>query len=107
MKKRHNYLTLTMGSVVAAGGIFFASALWLDAGGPPLKEKPCGVCHSDYQKILPPNHPTLGDAAKNPCLTCHKPDPSRNEPTKFSTLIHAAHKEGGKVTLSCNACHVL
>jgi hypothetical protein len=49
----------------------------------------------------------MGDAAAKPCLACHAPDPSRAEATKFSTMIHNAHKEGGKATLECGACHAL
>jgi len=77
------------------------------AGGPPMKDKPCGVCHKDYKAIMPKGHPDVGDAAAKPCFTCHAPDASRAEATKFSAMIHKSHKEGGKTTLECGACHAL
>ncbi|HOJ52227.1 MAG TPA: hypothetical protein PLT64_07225 [Syntrophales bacterium] len=100
MGKKVGYLTIIV-------TVLILPALLLQAGGPPLKENPCGVCHQDFKKILPGNHPPIGEAAKNPCLSCHQPDEKRGEATKFSTLIHNSHKEGGKVTLTCNQCHAL
>lgn len=104
MKRRHFQRGIYLLIVVLAVTI---PAYLLQAGGPPLKEKPCAVCHKDYLKILPKSHPAVGEAAKNPCLSCHQPDKARNEATKFSAFIHNAHKEGGKVTLTCDACHAL
>jgi hypothetical protein len=75
------------------------------AGGPPLKEKPCGFCHKDYKVIMPQAHPDVGAAAAKSCLSCHTPDPTRAEANKFSAAIHKAHKEGGKTSLECTACH--
>lgn len=83
------------------------TAMTVNAGGPPLKEQPCGICHKDYKAIFPKNHPDVGAASSQPCLGCHAPDPSRAEATKFSTMIHKSHKEGGKTTLECGACHAL
>ena len=77
------------------------------AAGPPLKENPCSLCHKDFKAIAPKGHPDVGDAAAKSCLTCHAPDTSRTEATKFSTMIHKTHKEGGKTTLECGACHAL
>lgn len=96
-----------MGFVLSIAAVVMVPAILLQAGGPPLKEKPCGVCHQDYKKIMPAGHPPIGEAAKNPCLSCHQPDPKKSDATKFSTMIHNAHKEGGKVALACNQCHAL
>ncbi|MCX7981745.1 MAG: hypothetical protein N2572_02395 [Syntrophales bacterium] len=104
MKKSKKWNKMAMVMMI---GFIMLPALLSQAGGPPLKEKPCGVCHKDYMKIMPAGHPSVGEAAKNPCLSCHQPDPKRSEATKFSTMIHNAHKEGGKVTLTCNQCHAL
>jgi len=106
VKMRSGTVRILMVAVVMVA-VGMVSSLSSQAGGPPLKEKPCGVCHQDFQKILPQTHPAIGDAAKNPCFTCHKPDPDRSEATKFSTFIHTTHKEGGKTTLPCQACHAL
>lgn len=76
------------------------------AGGPPLKDNACVACHNDYSKIMPQKHPDVGTAKGNACLTCHAPDPAKNEPTKFSTELHKVH-QGGKTKLECAACHAL
>ena len=102
--KKWRMLTFGICALVVAGMVLSMTVL---AGGPPLKPKPCGVCHKDYKAIMPKGHPEMGDAAAKPCLACHAPDPSRAEATKFSTMIHNAHKEGGKATLECGACHAL
>ena len=81
-----------------------ALALSAFAGGPPMKENPCGVCHKDFKALRPKTHPDVGPA--KPCLTCHVPDPSRAEANKFSTTIHKIHK-GGKTTLECGSCHAI
>jgi len=78
----------------------------ITAGGPPLKDKPCGMCHKDPKAILPKTHPDLGADASKSCLSCHKPDPARAEANKFSTTIHKIH-QGGKTTQECSACHAL
>jgi len=96
---------VAMISVVMVLAVAFSMAVF--AGGPPLKEKPCGVCHKDYKAIMPKGHPDVGNAASKSCLACHAPDPARAEANKFSTAIHKAHKEGGKTTLECGACHAL
>ena len=74
------------------------------AGGPPLKENACGACHKDYGAIMPKKHPDMGKGA--PCLTCHTPDATRSEATKFSTEVHKAH-QNGKIKQDCSACHAL
>ena len=82
-------------------------AMAVFAGGPPLKDKPCGVCHKDFKVIMPKGHPDVGAAASNSCLSCHAPDPARAAANKFSTAVHKAHKEGGKTKQECSACHAL
>lgn len=74
------------------------------AGGPPLKANACGTCHKDYGAIFPKSHPDMGKGEA--CMSCHAPDPSSKEPTKFSTYVHKAHKEG-KAKLECSACHAI
>ncbi len=76
------------------------------AGGPPLKDNACGACHKDYSKILPQKHPDVGTGKGAACLTCHPPDPARNEPTKLSTEVHKVH-QSEKTKLECAACHAL
>ncbi|HPC86791.1 MAG TPA: hypothetical protein P5238_11020 [Smithellaceae bacterium] len=102
MKKRSNKC-LWVGGCTAVLLMVFCLTLAF-AGGPPLKENACGVCHKDYEKILPAKHPDVGKASG--CLTCHKPDPLKEEPSKFSASIHQAH-QGGKIKLDCSACHAL
>jgi hypothetical protein len=53
---------------------------------------------------MPGKHPDVGKAAA--CLTCHAPDPAKNEATSFSTNIHSVH-QGGKTKLECSSCHAL
>lgn len=92
---------------VCACGILLTYALFntvLVAGGPPLKENACGSCHKDYSTIMPKTHPDVGKGAS--CLTCHAPDPAKNEPTKFSTNTHKIHQDE-KTKLECSACHAL
>lgn len=84
--------------------ISVAFSVAVTAGGPPFKADACGVCHQDYSKIMPEKHPDVGKAAD--CLTCHAPNPSRNEATKFSTEVHKIH-QGGKTKLECSSCHTL
>ena len=74
------------------------------AGGPPLKDNACGSCHKDYNTIMPKKHPDVGKGEA--CLTCHAPDPAKNEPTKFSTEVHKVH-QNGKTKQECSACHAL
>ena len=74
------------------------------AGGPPLKDNACGVCHQDYGTIMPKEHPDVGKGVA--CMTCHAPDPARNEASKFSTEVHKVH-QGGKTKLDCKSCHAL
>jgi|GEM_PF-380242 len=96
--------------VAALSGVIIlavAFSMTVFAGGPPLKENPCGSCHKDFKVIMPKTHPDVGSAAANSCLSCHAPDPARAEANKFSAAIHNAHKEGGKTTLECAACHAL
>lgn len=81
-----------------------AVSMSIAAGGPPLKENSCGVCHKDFKEILPKDHPNTG-AIVQLCLTCHT-DPARTGPTKFSDKIHAVHRDG-KAKLECSACHAL
>lgn len=82
--------------------VIFAVVAW--AGGPPLKDNACGACHKDYATLMPPKHPDVGKGAA--CLSCHAPDPAKNEPTKFSANVHSVH-QGGKTKLECQACHAL
>jgi hypothetical protein len=92
---------------IYACGIFLICALFgmaAIAGGPPLKDKVCGTCHKDLNAIMPKDHPNVGKG--EPCLSCHKPDPAKSEPTKFSTQIHKLHQEG-KTKLECAQCHAL
>jgi cytochrome c2 len=103
MRTRQKIVAALSGMVILA--IAFSMAAF--AGGPPLKEKPCGSCHKDFKVIMPKTHPDVGSAATKSCLSCHAPDPARAEANKFSTAIHNAHKEGGKTTLECAACHAL
>lgn len=96
--------------VAAVSGVVILAVVFsmtVFAGGPPLKEKPCGFCHKDYKVIMPKTHPDVGGATANSCLSCHAPDPARAEANKFSATVHKAHKEGGKKTLECVACHAL
>ncbi len=74
------------------------------AGGPPLKDSVCGVCHKDNSAIMPKKHPEVDKGMA--CLTCHAPDPARNEASKFSTEVHKVH-QGGKTKLDCKSCHAL
>ncbi|HNY65460.1 MAG TPA: cytochrome c3 family protein [Deltaproteobacteria bacterium] len=93
--------------ILLACGIILVSVVLsvaVTAGGPPLKADSCGVCHQDYGKIMPGKHPDVGKAAA--CLTCHAPDPAKNEATSFSTNIHSVH-QGGKTKLECSSCHAL
>jgi hypothetical protein len=95
--------------VVAVCGILILAvifAMTVNAGGPPLKEKTCGVCHKDYKAIIPKTHPDVGSGASKSCLDCHAPDPAKAAATKFSTEVHKVHK-GGKTTLECASCHAL
>jgi hypothetical protein len=92
---------------IYACAILLWCAVWstaVRAGGPPLKDNACGACHKDYNTIMPKKHPDVGKASA--CLTCHAPDPAKNEPTKFSADVHKAH-QGGKTKLECAACHAL
>lgn len=92
---------------ISACGILLMCTLFIAtgmAGGPPLKDKTCGVCHKDYSTILPNKHPAVDKGAA--CLSCHAPDPAKNEPTKFSAEVHKVH-QGGKTKLECGACHAL
>lgn len=96
--------------VAAVSGVVILAVVFsmtVFAGGPPLKEKPCDFCHKDYKVIMPKTHPDVGGATANSCLSCHAPDPARAEANKFSAAVHKAHKEGGKKTLECVACHAL
>ena len=61
-------------------------------------------CHKDYNTIMPKKHPDVGKGEA--CLTCHAPDPAKNEPTKFSTEVHKVH-QNGKTKQECSACHAL
>ena len=88
-------------TVLLTGALFSVA---VTAGGPPLKDKPCAACHKDYNNIMPKVHPDVGKGA--PCLSCHAPDPAKQEATKFSTEVHKAHKNG-KANLECSACHAL
>ena len=85
-------------------GVLFT--MTVAAGGPPLQENPCAMCHKDFKVILPKAHIDLGSGAGQPCLNCHTPDPARTEANKFSTEIHRIHK-GAKTTLDCSSCHAL
>lgn len=92
---------------IYALAILLASALLIvsvTAGGPPLKENTCGACHKDYNTIMPKSHPDIGKGEA--CMSCHAPDPSNKEATKFSTEVHKVHKNG-KAKLECSACHAL
>lgn len=102
MKKKVTMRIFGLGLMMLLLGVFCLSMAM--AGGPPLKENACGVCHQDYAKIMPAKHPDVGKAA--PCLTCHKSDPAKTEPTKYSETVHKTH-QGGKAKLDCSACHAL
>lgn len=93
--------------IISSCGILLTFAMFstaVMAGGPPLKDNACGACHKDYNTIMPKKHPDVGKGA--PCLTCHAPDPAKNEPSKFSTEVHKVH-QGEKTKLECAACHAL
>lgn len=92
---------LVVGVIMLACAVFGPAVL---AGGPPLKDNACGVCHQDYGKIMPKGHPDTGKGMA--CMTCHAPDPAKNEATKFSTGVHTIH-QGGKTKLECSSCHAL
>ena len=79
-------------------------SITVTAGGPPLKDNACGVCHKDYNTIMPKTHPDVGKGVA--CISCHAPDPANKEATKFSTEVHKVHK-GEKTTLECSVCHAL
>lgn len=92
---------------VYACGILLTGAIFsmaVTAGGPPLKDNACGVCHKDFNTIMPKAHPDVGKGLS--CTSCHAPDPANKEATKFSTEVHKVHK-GGKTTLECTSCHAL
>ena len=74
------------------------------AGGPPLRENVCNACHQDNNSIMPKKHPDVGMGAA--CMSCHTPNPAKNEPTKYSTNVHKAH-QGQKTKIECSACHAL
>lgn len=92
-------MTLHVCGIVLMCAVFGIAAL---AGGLPLKDNVCGACHTDFSTIMPKNHPEVGKGAA--CLTCHVPDPGKNDATKFSTEVHKVHK-GGKAKLECSSCH--
>ena len=94
-------LTIATFGILLTFAIFSSTVM---AGGPPLKDKACDACHKDYSTIMPKKHPDVGKAA--PCLTCHAPDPTKNEPSKLSTEVHKVH-QGEKAKLECGACHAL
>lgn len=94
-------ITIYTCGMMLMGAIF---SITLTAGGPPLKDNACGVCHKDYNTIMPKGHPDIGKGAA--CTSCHAPDPAKKEATKFSTEVHKVHK-GEKTTLECSACHAL
>ncbi len=96
-------LTFMVCIMLASAMVFSAT---VSAGGPPLKAKPCGVCHKDFKGILPKDHIDVGAGASQSCLACHKPNPAKDDATKFSTGIHKIHK-GEKTKLECSACHDL
>ena len=96
-------LTIYTCVIVLAGAMFCMAVM---AGGPPLKDNACGVCHKDFKTILPKTHPDIGGGAAMACTSCHAPDPANKEATKFSTAVHKVHK-GGKTTLECTSCHAL
>ena len=77
MKKTMIKRTLRMGCVVAL--LCLLGLISAFAGGPPLKENACGVCHQDYSKIMPPKHPDVGKVTA--CMTCHKTDPAKTDST--------------------------
>lgn len=87
----------------ACASIFISAVFTINivAGGPPLKENVCSSCHADVAKIFPKTHPDMGKG--EPCLSCHAPDPSNKEATKFSTSMHTIHKQKQE----CSACHAL
>ena len=90
---------------IYACGVMLMCAIFstaVTAGGPSLKDNACGACHKDYNTLTPKNHPDVGKGAA--CLSCHAPDPAKNEPTKFSTKVHKVH-QGEKTKLECSACH--
>ena len=102
MKKKVTRRLIGFVSVTVFLSVFCLAAAF--AGGPPLKDNACGACHKDFAKILPAKHPDIGKPAA--CLTCHKSDPAKAEPTKFSETVHKTH-QGGKTKLECGACHAL
>ena len=53
---------------------------------------------------MPQVHPDVGKGAA--CMSCHAPDPAKQDATKFSTAVHKVHKNG-KANLECSACHAL
>ncbi len=81
---------------------FFSMAV--TAGGPPLKDNACSSCHKDYTPLMPKVHPDVGKGAD--CMSCHAPDPAKQDATKFSTAVHKVH-QNGKAKLECSACHAL
>ncbi len=87
--------------VILLSAVFIVN---VPAAGPPLKENACGACHKDYSPLMPKSHPDMGKG--EPCLSCHAPDPSRKEASKFSEEVHKIHKNG-KAKLECSACHAL
>ena len=94
-------LTIYICGIVLTCTIFCIAVM---AGGPPLKDNTCTACHKDYSTIMPKKHPDAGKGA--PCLSCHAPDPSKNEPSKFSSEVHKVH-QGEKQKLECGSCHAL
>ncbi len=94
-------LTVCVCAVLLSCALFSTAVM---AGGPPLKDNTCAACHKDYNTIMPKVHPDVGKGA--PCLSCHAPDPAKQEATKFSTEVHKVHKDG-KAKLECSACHAL
>jgi len=94
-------LTIYACGIMLTGAIF---SITVTAGGLPLKDNACGVCHKDYNTIMPKAHLDVGKGAA--CTSCHASDPANKEATKFSTRVHKVHK-GEKTTLDCSACHAL
>lgn len=91
--------TLVLSMIVLACAVIGTAVL---AGGPPLKDNACSICHQDYGKIMPKEHQAVGKGLA--CMTCHAPNPAKNGATKFSAGVHAIH-QGGKTKLECSSCH--
>jgi len=99
--KNWKKLTVCVCAVLLMGALFSVA---VTAGGPPLKDNACGTCHKDYTPLMPQVHPDVGKGAA--CMSCHAPDPAKQDATKFSTAVHKVHKNG-KANMECSACHAL